>query len=89
MHQVLASNVENIISFVLFPLSTETCLKIPKGQPQSVYRRTDNTMTKGKRTKGKTTKLIVIEKYCSRLNSNKITSIKSDTFSNLTNFREL
>jgi len=31
MHQVLASNVENIISFVLFPLSTETCLKIPKG----------------------------------------------------------
>ena len=31
-------------------------LKIPKGQSESVYRRrTDNTMTKGKSTKGQTT----------------------------------
>ena len=31
-------------------------LKIPKGQSEFVYRRrTDNTMTKGKSTKGQTT----------------------------------
>ena len=31
-------------------------LKIPKGQSESVYRRrTDNTMVKGKSTKGQTT----------------------------------
>jgi hypothetical protein len=32
------------------------CLKIPKGQSESVYRRrTDNTMAKRKSTKGQTT----------------------------------
>jgi len=30
-------------------------LKIPKGQSESVYRRTDNTMAKRKSTKGQTT----------------------------------
>jgi hypothetical protein len=30
-------------------------LKIPKGQSENVYRRTDNTMTKRKSTKGQTT----------------------------------
>jgi len=30
-------------------------LKIPKGQSESVYRRTDNTMVKRKSTKGQTT----------------------------------
>jgi hypothetical protein len=30
-------------------------LKIPKGQSETVYRRTDNTMAKRKSTKGQTT----------------------------------
>jgi hypothetical protein len=30
-------------------------LKIPKGQSESVYRRTDNTMAKKKSTKGQVT----------------------------------
>jgi len=30
-------------------------LKIPKGQSESIYRRTDNTIAKKKRTKGPTT----------------------------------
>ena len=30
-------------------------LKIPKGQSESVYRRTDNTVAKRKSTKGQTT----------------------------------
>jgi hypothetical protein len=34
---------------------TKKRLKIPKGQSESVYRRTDNTMSKEKCTKGKTT----------------------------------
>ena len=31
------------------------CLKLPKRQPESVYRRTDNTMAKRKSTKEQTT----------------------------------
>jgi hypothetical protein len=35
---------------------TKKSLKIPKGQPETVYRRrTDNTMAKRKSTKGQTT----------------------------------
>ena len=34
---------------------TKKSLKIPKGQSESVYRRTDNTMAKRKSTKGQTT----------------------------------
>jgi hypothetical protein len=34
--------------------SPKKSLKIPKGQSESVIRRTDNTMAKRKRTKGQT-----------------------------------
>jgi hypothetical protein len=37
------------------PVSNKKSLKIPKGQSESVYRRTDNTMAKRKSTKGQTT----------------------------------
>jgi hypothetical protein len=37
-------------------IEAKKSLKIPKGQPESVYRRrTDNTMAKRKSTKGQTT----------------------------------
>jgi len=36
-------------------LENKKNLTIPKGQPESVNRRTDNTMAKRKRTKGQTT----------------------------------
>ena len=39
----------------LFRSEGKQSLKIPKGQLESVYRRTDNTMTKRKSTKGQTT----------------------------------
>ena len=34
----------------VFPTYSKKSLKIPKGQSESVYRRTDNTMAKRKRT---------------------------------------
>ena len=45
------SRGENINIFNRYKKS----LKIPKGQSESVYRRTDNTMAKRKSTKGQTT----------------------------------
>ena len=40
----------------IFSIKNKKSLKIPKGQPDSVYRRrTDNTMAKRKSTKGQTT----------------------------------
>ena len=41
---------------IIFPNVVKKCLKIPKGQSKSVYRRrTDNTMAKRKSTKEQTT----------------------------------
>ena len=40
---------------VAFIDRVKMCLKIPKGQSESVYRRTDNTIVKRKSTKGQTT----------------------------------
>ena len=52
--QILADEIVNSSNFKSCDI-TKKCLKIPKGQPQFVYRRTDNTITKRKSTKGKTT----------------------------------
>ena len=43
-------------SFLIAPsVFSKKSLKIPKGQSESLYRRTDNTMAKRKSTKGQTT----------------------------------
>ena len=56
-------------------------MKLPKGQSESVYRRTDNTMAKGKSTNGQTTIYRKGSSSCSTSDTRRVNSVTNRVIS--------